>query len=183
MSSPAERRCSNTGHASGYSPPSWALPNPSSCPRTPYPRSRGIQARVLPGRSGGRTGTSPPPPPIGCKSRLVMEREECPSATWFCQAPNQSPHQIPFHLPPAVTRPPATASPLEDPPLPSHGDTYGGSAGTRGQDPVLVTRHPQTFSPVSPRWCQYTHICAYVRTHTLALTDAAGASAGGHCLG
>lgn len=155
MSSPAERRCSNTGHASGYSPPSWALPNPSSCPRTPYPRSRGIQARVLPGRTGGRTGTSPPPLPIGCKSRLVMEREECPSATWFCQAPNQSPHQIPFHLPPAVRRPPATASPLEDPPPPSHGDTYGGSAGTRGQDPVLFTRHPQTFSPVSPCWCQY----------------------------
>ena len=156
---------------------------PLLLPRTPYPRSRGIQAHVLPGRSGGRIGTSPPPPPIGCKSRLVMEREECPSATWFCQAPNQSPHQIPFHLPPAVRRPPATASPLEDPPLPSHGDTYGGSAGTRGQDPVLFTPHPRTFSPLSPRWCQYTHICAYVRTHTLALTDAAGASAGGHCLG
>ena len=161
MSSPAERRCSNTGHPSGYSPPSWALPNPF-CPSTPYPRSRGIQAHVLPGRSGGRTGTSPPPPPTGCKSRLVMERDECPSASWSCQAPNQSPHQIPFHLPPAVRRPPATASPLEDPPLPSPGDTYGGAPGqeVRTQSSSLLIPEPPplpALMAVQTCMCAHTH--------------------------
>ena len=177
MSSPAERRCSNMGYPSGYSPPSRALPNPF-CPSTPYPRSRGIQAHVLPGRSGGRTGTSPPPPPTGCKSRLVIERDMCPSASWSFQAPNQSPQQIPFHLPPAVRRPPATASPLEDPLPPSPGDTYGGAPGQK-----VRTQSSSFLIPELPPslHCQYKHVC--VRTHTLVLTDAAGVSAGGHCLG
>lgn len=46
----------------------------------------------------------------------------------LARPPTQRPHQIPSHLPPAVRRPPATASPLEDPLLPSHGDTCRGSA-------------------------------------------------------
>ena len=62
--------------------------------------------------------------------------------TWPGQAPTQRPHRIPLHLPPAVRRLPATASPLEDPPLPLHGDTYRGSTRTRGQDPILFTPHP-----------------------------------------
>lgn len=49
MSSPAERRCSNVG--TQYCSPTWALPNPSPAPEPPYPRSRGSQAHVLPGRS------------------------------------------------------------------------------------------------------------------------------------
>lgn len=132
-----------------YEPCIWVfIPIPGFFPTAPpaaghpYPHSRGSQARVLPGRSGGRTGTNPPPPPNGYKSRLLTERKEGLSVTWPGQAPTQRPHHIPLHLPPAVRRPPATASPLEDPPLPSHGDTYRGSTRTGGQDPILFTPHP-----------------------------------------
>lgn len=126
----------------GIHPFPGLFPTVSPAPGPPYPHSRGSQAHVLPGRSGGQTDTNPPPLPIGCKLKLVRERDEGPSATWPCQAPTQKTHQIPFHLPPAVRRPPATASPLEDPHLPSHEDTYRGSVRTGGQDPLLFIPHP-----------------------------------------
>lgn len=140
---PLQRRGAHTGAIHpGIHPPPGLFPTPSPAPGPPYPHSRESQARVLPGRSGGRIGTSPPPPPNGCRSRLLREREEHPSVTWPCHAPTQRPHGIPLHLPPAVRRPPATASPLEDPPLPSHGDTYRGSTGMGGQDPIPFAPHP-----------------------------------------
>lgn len=147
----------------GIHPPPGLFPTPAPAPGPPYPHSRGSQARVLPGRSGGRTGTSPPPPPNGCKSKLLREREGRPSVTWPCHVPTQRPHGVPWHLPPAVRRPPATASPLADRPLPSHGDTYRGSTRTGGQDPIPFAPHPKTLLPPSlPCQWQYTH----VHTHT-----------------
>lgn len=109
----------------GIHPLPGLLPTPSPAPGLPYPHSRGSLARVPPGRSGGQTDTSLPLPPIGCKARLVRERHEGPSAPGFA-SPTQSSPGAP-HLPPAARRPPATASPLEDPLLPSHGDTCRGA--------------------------------------------------------
>lgn len=77
----------------GLKSPAWDRPFPSHPPRPgpPYPHSRGNQAHVLPGRSEAQTDTSPPPPPIDCKWRLVGTKRS-PSAS--------SPCQIPAHQPP-----------------------------------------------------------------------------------
>lgn len=157
---PLQGRGAHTGTTHpGIHPPPGLFLTPAPAPGPPYPHSRGSQARVLPGRSGGRTGTSPPPPPNGCKSKLLREREERPSVTWPCHVPTQRPHGVPWHLPPAVRRPPATASPLADRPLPSLGDTYRGSTRTGGQDPIPFAPHPETLLPPSlPCQWQYTHV-------------------------
>lgn len=92
-----------------------------------------------------------------------MEREG-PISKLVSQGPRHSPQRIPSHLPPAVRRPPATASPLEAPPLPSHGDTYAGSTRP-GSEPVP---HASSLNdpPPLPALCQYTRvcICACMRT-------------------
>lgn len=92
-----------------------------------------------------------------------MEREG-PISKLVSQGPRHSPQRIPSHLPPAVRRPPATASPLEAPPLPSHGDTYAGSTRP-GSEPVPHASSLHDPPPL-PTLCQYTRvcICACMRT-------------------
>ena len=173
---------SSMAHTSGHAPPPGLFPTLSSAPGPPYPHSRGSPARVLPGRSGGQTDTSLPLPPIGYKTRLVRERDEGRGHCfpWPCNLalpgfPPQRPHQILPHLPPAVRRPPATASPLEDPLLPSHGGTCGGSARPGVRTNSLHSSIPEPSSPPP---------AAGARVDTPpALTGAAGASAAGRCLG
>lgn len=186
MSSPVEwRQDSQTWPTHlGTHPHSGLFPTLSFASGPPYPHSRGSPHRVLPRRSGGQTDTSLPLSPIDYKMRLVRERDEGRGHCfpWTCNLalpgfPTQRPHQILSHLPPAVRRPQATASPLEDPLLPSHGDTCRGSASTGVRTSSLHSSIPEPSS-LPPA----AGMCTHVHTRP-ALTDAAGASAGGRCLG
>lgn len=85
---PLQRRGAHTGSIHpDIHPLPGLFPTPSPAPGHPYPHSRGSQAHFLPGRSGGRTGTSPLPPPNGCKWRLLRGREERQSVPGLAMSP------------------------------------------------------------------------------------------------
>lgn len=151
------------------------FPTPSPAPGPPYPHSRGSLARVQPGRSGGQTDTSLPLPPTGCKSRLVRREMRVHQQPGLARSSTQRPHQI---LSPSSSCEEAS----------SHCFTTRtpSSAITRGylqrkhQDRIRTdSLHSTSLNPL-PLLCAGGE---HMRTHTLPLTDAAGASAGGHCLG